>query len=438
MSDLPNIDNNIVDDRHHRHEVSPNSIVVDHFASGIGQVLHKETQRASAYALADAFHAAYANEVELHPSASREMATWWREFFTSGEAAKLRAKTQGNQAMSEAAAMELAIETKRYHESFNNDDDIGTSNESVQSMISRMRSLKRATANATSCTEQLEALGQDLSAGCGGKYDRQKLQDAIRKLSRSLKLRRIMELAGALHLVRSRSKKKRETDGPENVVGVINSNDISRLLPSELGKLGCPSLRPDFLRRFVERQTLALDKRSMENAGKGPVVVLVDGSSSMEYNDRICEAKAFALVMARIAQQQKRYVVLIEFSGTDEIKEIVLEPKNWDPSALLQWLEHFFNGGTCFTCLDYVVDNWSKWNCPKGKTDIFIATDINATIEDSTVKKFAEFRTRERVRSYGLAISADTGDLDLICDQSWTTHSMGVQSHEVREILSEA
>jgi len=261
-------------------------------------------------------------------------------------------------------------------------------------------------------------------------------------MRKSKTLRKILEISGAMMAFRGAVKKKK-IEGFDSVDGVMQSGDITRLLPSELMQLAGPkALATNMLRRLVENQTLALRKHSHEKTGRGPIVVLIDGSGSMEGSWRrpgarpIDEAKALALTMARIALEQKRWCCLIEFGRRYEWKELVLQPDKWDAKGLTDWLEHFFGGGTDFDCLLDVAKSWDRWKCPKGKVDFIFATDCQANLDDHVVKKFNEFRKEREVKSYGLAINADTGDLNLVCDHAVTTSSMGLESHAIREILS--
>jgi uncharacterized protein with von Willebrand factor type A (vWA) domain len=434
---LPKLDP-LVDDLGSHHDLSPYSIEVDGYSTGIGEQLYQQTKRSNKFQLADCFHACYNDEVALHPNANELAASWWRDMFAGGTAGSLRIKTIGNQFYAEAAASKLADELDNY---INNLPE-GHESDSIGAMAARIRSCRRAVQVAEQECNLLEALGQSFGPGPGGILNREELMKVHARIGRSRKLREILELAGAMMKVR-RAKKKVKVDGIENVDGVTTSGDLTRILPSELMLLGDELTELNLLRKLCEEQTLALRKHSWESQAKGPIVVCVDESGSMvdtrrgrTDDSKLIQAKAFALTMARIAQEEKRFIVLMGFSSEDQLRELVMPPEKWNQTALLEWLEHFFNGGTDFDFLLHLEKSWDKWKCPRGKTDVFIVTDTQADITDCTVEQFNAFKLKEKVKAYGLAIGAATGCLDLVCDQAWVTQSMGLESKAVREILS--
>ena len=81
--------------------------------------------------------------------------------------------------------------------------------------------------------------------------------------------------------------------------------ELSRLLPHELLALRHPILRRDFTRRFVEAELLQYALRAVEEKGKGPMIVCLDGSSSMA-GDKEIWSKAVSLTLLDIAQRQRR------------------------------------------------------------------------------------------------------------------------------------
>ena len=429
----------LVDDLGSHHDLSPYAIEVDKYSTGIGEQLYQQSNRSNKFTLADCFHACYNDEVILHTNANELTASWWRDMFAGGTAGSLRVKTVGNQLLAEAAAAKLADELDNYISNLPE----GYDSESIGAMAARIRSCRRAVEVAEKDCELLEQLGQGFGPGPGGTIDREELMKVHARLGRSRKLREILELAGAMMQVR-RAKKKVKVDGIENVDGVTTSGDLTRILPSELMLLGDELTEMNLLRKLCEEQTLALRKHNWESQARGPIVVCVDESGSMVERRRygpndetkLIQAKAFALTMARIAQEEKRFIVLLGFASDDELRELVMPPNQWNQLALMEWLEHFFNGGTDFDFLLHVERSWDRWKCPRGKTDVFIVTDTMADITDSTIEQFNAFKLREKVKAYGLAIGAATGCLDLVCDQAWVTQSMGLESKAVREILS--
>jgi hypothetical protein len=73
-------------------------------------------------------------------------------------------------------------------------------------------------------------------------------------------------------------------------------------------------LRKDFTRRFLDGQLLLYSLRGIEEKGRGPVIVCLDGSSSM-MGDKEIWAKALTLTLLEIARRQRRLFRSICFSS---------------------------------------------------------------------------------------------------------------------------
>ncbi len=58
--------------------------------------------------------------------------------------------------------------------------------------------------------------------------------------------------------------------------------DLARALPVELARLTDPRRRLDFFRSLAERQVLEYQLGGSDRLGRGPLVVLLDKSSSMD------------------------------------------------------------------------------------------------------------------------------------------------------------
>jgi hypothetical protein len=74
------------------------------------------------------------------------------------------------------------------------------------------------------------------------------------------------------------------------------------LLPHELLALRHPVLRRDFARRFLDAELLQYTLRAVEEKGRGPMIVCIDGSSSMA-GDKEIWSKAVSLTLLDIAQR---------------------------------------------------------------------------------------------------------------------------------------
>src|SRR5262249_13829447 len=127
--------------------------------------------------------------------------------------------------------------------------------------------------------------------------------------------------------------------------------ELSRLLPHELLALRHPILRRDFARRFLDAQLLQYALQAIDEKGKGPMVVCIDGSSSMA-GDKEIWSKAVSLTLLDIAQRQRRLFRSICFAAADMPLQVLdLNPRQRylaDMNKVFQLAEYFPGGGTDF------------------------------------------------------------------------------------------
>ena len=91
----------------------------------------------------------------------------------------------------------------------------------------------------------------------------------------------------------------------EELLEVEQGDALHRLLPHELLSLHHPVLRKDFYRRFLDQELIQYSLRGVEDKGKGPMIVCLDGSSSMS-GDKEIWSKAVTLTLLEIARKQRR------------------------------------------------------------------------------------------------------------------------------------
>ena len=181
------------------------------------------------------------------------------------------------------------------------------------------------------------------------------------------------------------------------VKSVAHSDDLMRILPSELVKLRHPLTRKLFFLQFVEKRLLvhSMDgTTSQQNPflnEKGPVVALVDTSGSMA-GDPEYIAKSIILEAAKMVLPQGRDVKVILFSGMDEQQEINLYAgSTTDQSAFCSFLRSSFGGGTDFDyAIECAVEGLKE---PEFRdADILFITDGLGLISDSTMSKWQDYK----------------------------------------------
>jgi uncharacterized protein with von Willebrand factor type A (vWA) domain len=264
------------------------------------------------------------------------------------------------------------------------------------------------------------ALG--LGAGELGSNDPRAIAAVYKRVRNDPGLRRISELAGRFRRVAASQQRQKVTHGLDDVVGVEPGGDIGRLLPSELVRLAVPELELDTLRRIVERQALCRQHHAIEPVGKGPILISVDESGSME-GSKAHTAKALALALAWVARQQRRWAGLIAYSGNSGERLLALPPGRWNETALCDWLSAFIGGGSD---LDVPINElprmYREIGAPRGETDLVIVTDAKCRIPDEARDRFLAWKRAARVRAVSLVLNNSPGDLSAVSDE---VHAVG-------------
>jgi uncharacterized protein with von Willebrand factor type A (vWA) domain len=249
-------------------------------------------------------------------------------------------------------------------------------------------------------------------------------------------LRRICELAGRFRRVAQSKQRQKTAHGLDEVVGVEPGGDIGRLLPSELVKLVVPELELDTLRRLAERQTLCREHHAVEPVGKGPILVSIDESGSME-GGKVHTAKALALALAWIARQQHRWCGLIAYSGHSGERLLALPPSRWNESALCAWLAAFIGGGSD---LDVPIVElprmYQEIGAPPGMTDLVFVTDARCRIPSELQERFRTWRQAHSVRATALVVGSSPGDLAGVCEECHPVNTLDPGSDAIGRVLS--
>ena len=224
--------------------------------------------------------------------------------------------------------------------------------------------------------------------------------------------------------------------GRDDVVGVGPGGDIGRLLPVELARLTVPEFELDALRRIAERQALCREYSAAEPAGRGPVIVSVDESGSMQ-GVKAETAKALALAVAWVARRQRRWVGLVAYSGDSGERLLTLPPGRWDELALADWVSAFLGRGSS---LDVPVrelpDYYRRLGAPIGVTDVLFVTDAQCRIPIDVAARFNAWRRSVKARVVSLVISSDPGDLSAVSDECHRVAELAPDDPAVGRVLS--
>ena len=275
-----------------------------------------------------------------------------------------------------------------------------------------------------------------MGEGALGTNDPRAIASIFQRVRADPTLRRICSLAGRFRRMAQSCQRRKTRHGLDDVVGVELGGDLSRVLPQELGRLLVPELETDTLRRLVERQLFQREHHAVERVAKGPIIVCVDESGSMD-GEPVHAAKALALALAWIARQQGRWAALVAYSGDSGERSLTLPPGRWNETALAEWLCAFIGRGST---LDVPVREmpriYAQLHAPLGDTDVIFVTDCSCSIPETIREAFLSWKRSVRARLSTLVLGSDAGDLKAISDDIHLVSALLPGDAAVERVLS--
>jgi uncharacterized protein with von Willebrand factor type A (vWA) domain len=335
-----------------------------------------------------------------------------------------------------AAEMAAASYEQQYVEMTKQAEPEDELDRDAQALQAASKACDKASEEVGELNEARSAMGMGTGGQGAAATDINRVRDLFKRVRNNHQLAMIMKLAGRYRRLAQSMQVSKNIHGMDEVVGIEYGDDLSLVVPSELALLGDEDTELDFLRRFAEGELQIEELTATESEQKGPIVVVVDESGSM-HGERVENAKAMALAMAWIARHQKRYIALVGFSGSEQGNYLVIPPGQTDETALLDWLEHFFSGGTDMDVpLEELPKKWDSLGCPRGKTDLIMITDAICRIPKHIEDSFMAWKAAENVKLDTIVIHSSAGDLARISDKVHLIDKLGLDAECVAECLS--
>ncbi len=285
------------------------------------------------------------------------------------------------------------------------------------------RTIRSGCEHASAAVEELRESAEGLEQvtfgrlpGTGTVNGEMRPCSAARELARLIRddhrLKRIALLAGRFKRIAAMKQRQKVRHGADEITDVEQGADLGRLLPAELVKLVHPKLRLALLRDLSERRCLQYALTGTETLGKGPLVVCLDKSGSMDGPPDIW-ATAVALALLDIAQRQRRPFALL---GFDDIvkQEVIVKLGGRFPAA-----ELFLSCGGGTDIANVIDRGLSVIEQNPGalrKADLVLITDGGSAID-----RAPELRTRAAalgVTILGFGIGINQGALAPWCDEA--------------------
>lgn len=183
----------------------------------------------------------------------------------------------------------------------------------------------------------------------------------------------------------------------KNTDDVIIGANLENILPSEKTLLASNKpMKYMFYHKFANRELMQYSETSKVPVGKGPIVVCLDKSGSMS-GDREVWAKALTLAISKIANKQKRAIVVIPFD-IDPLPSFHFEKGNMTAKDIYNIARIPASGGTSF--VPPLLKAFEVISQEKGfkKADILFITDDDCIIEERWVKKFIKMKEETKTK----------------------------------------
>jgi uncharacterized protein with von Willebrand factor type A (vWA) domain len=234
-----------------------------------------------------------------------------------------------------------------------------------------------------------------------------------RRLAGNEKLKQLARMVGRMKFHAQALRKKVFERSSEELLEVEQGDALHRLLPHELVSLHHPVLKKDFYRRFLDRELIQYALRGVEEKGKGPMIVCLDGSSSMS-GDKEIWSKAVTLTLLEIARKQRRLFRSICFSSADTPLQVLdMNPRDHyevNTKTVMDLAEYFPGGGTDFQKpLAAALDCLRQSRFKKG--DIIFITDGECQVDPQWAEEFR--KEKEKLGFSLFSILIDVGPASL-------------------------
>ncbi|MER3446933.1 MAG: hypothetical protein C4291_08865 [Candidatus Dadabacteria bacterium] len=228
--------------------------------------------------------------------------------------------------------------------------------------------------------------------------------DLAEKLFKNERLRKLSLMVGSLKEEMLSSRRRVWSKRGNEVYDVALGDDLGRTIPTELISLRHRALRRDFLKKLVEGRLLQYHLK--EEKGRGPLIVCVDGSSSMQ-GDKEIWAKAVCLSLLEIAKRQRRRFIAIVFSsGGTPVRVFGSDgKKGWGikEDDIIELAGYFPGGGTDFeSTLNKALEFLQKSMFKRG--DIVFITDGECDVGDEWLKAFRREKDRLKFQIFSVLI----------------------------------
>jgi Mg-chelatase subunit ChlD len=199
---------------------------------------------------------------------------------------------------------------------------------------------EKASASVDELRETMEGLAEvgfrgmpGTASAVGGAMQAKTVRSLAARLKSDARLKQIALLAGRFKRIAATKRRSRVRHGADELADIEQGADLARLLPSELMKLTHGTLRAAFMRSLIEREAMQYQLVGNEPLGKGPLVVVLDKSGSMD-GPRDVWATALTLALLDQAHRERRTFALVCFDSQVKFEAVVKTGESLPEDAL--------------------------------------------------------------------------------------------------------
>jgi uncharacterized protein with von Willebrand factor type A (vWA) domain len=287
--------------------------------------------------------------------------------------------------------------------------------------------LKRMQLKTAELAEEIDQAAEDShdfsrEFGQGGRVPAGARLELGRRLARNKKLGELARMVGRFKQDARALKRKTLERGVAEAYDIELGSELGRLIPAELLAMHHPVLKRDFHRRVLEGSVLQYRLRDDEQKGKGPMVVCIDVSSSMQ-GDKEMWSKAVALTLMDIARRQRRLFRAVMFSSGDTTLKVLdlNRERRYQPdlNKVVEMAEYFPGGGTDFEApIDAAVELLGEKKLKRG--DIVIITDGESQVSPEWLARLKDRKGELDFSIFAVLVdvgSAETSSLAQFADK---------------------
>lgn len=305
----------------------------------------------------------------------------------------------------------------------------------VSSLQSKLRQVvELATDKAVAEVEEVEQVitSWGLNQGEFTRLPYEKKLELLHVLRNQQNFKDMTNLVGRMRRLASASRKAKLEYRVE-LHSITQGADINHVLPQELLALRRPVLKLNFYRRLMEKQLFQYDLNQLECVGQGPIIALIDTSSSMLGN-REHWSKAVALGLAEIAEKERRAFSYALFASTrNDLIADDFQIGQRSPDKLIKIASEFIGGGTNFEQpLQWAMDKLQESTF--SKADIVMITDGECAVSDEFLKKLQKAKEQKQCRIYSILIGSNSRELSRWSDAVWSITDL-VDETTVQELF---